>query len=188
MSHEFGADCGGVRSLDRLMERCYVCPITGCWHCRLSFDQGSPRVSMTHPVTLKTVKMRGRRAALLLRDGKDLPAGHSAYAAPGCKSLDCVNPDHSRSGNRSKVGKALAASGRVKGIEAKKRASRESGKARRRLSVEQVRGIRTDGRSAQEWAVETGLSRFAIWSVRRGRSYRDIPFAANSIFELARTL
>ena len=106
MSHPHGTYLGGIRNLDDLRLRCVVDEDTGCWHWRLSKCDGVPKVHVTHPALPRPGHiMRGRRAALLLARGRDLPAGHVAYARLTCQSADCVNPSHCQSGDRHAHGR-----------------------------------------------------------------------------------
>lgn len=178
-----GDDLGGVRNLLRLRDRCYVDPETECWHWKLAICQGSPTVAMVHPVTGKRVKMRGRRAALILKTGADLAKGHSAYALLKCKSLDCVNPDHCQSGSRLRLGKSHAASGRLKGNHRRSIVGRENVEASRKLTSEQVRAIRAGGKSDKAFGAAFGVSASAVWAAKKGLSHKHVPLIATSVFD-----
>lgn len=183
MTTKNGDDLGGIRNVLRLRDRCHVDHETECWHWRLAISQGSPSVAIVHPVSGQRVKMRGRRAALTLKLGKDLPAGHSAYAAMCCKSLDCVNPDHCRSGNRRQLGGAHARSGILKGNHLRSIAGRMNVEGRRKLSPDQVRAIRDGGKSDKSFAAEFGVSAYAVWCAKKGLSHKHVPMAATSVFD-----
>jgi hypothetical protein len=153
MPHATGTYLGGIRTLEDLRQRCVIDAETGCWHWRLSFSQGSPRVHLQHPAAAGGrlgVAMRGRRAALLLATGSDLPPGHFAFARACCKADDCVNPAHSRSGNRQQHGEWLRKTGKVKNLLTKSLASDEPNQA---------------------LADRLGVSKFVIYQVRNGRTH-----------------
>ena len=84
-----GRYLGGIRTLDDLMQRCYVSERTGCWHWRLCIDEGGPQVSMV--IAGRRIKARGRRAARLLAG---LPVTRRTVPAGGCTAHDCCYPQH----------------------------------------------------------------------------------------------
>jgi hypothetical protein len=170
MSHPHGTYLGGIRNLDDLRLRCVVDEDTGCWHWRLSLCDGVPKVHVTHPALPRPGHiMRGRRAALLLARGRDLPAGHVAYARLTCQSADCVNPSHCQSGDRHAHGRYLTKSGKVKGLLSKRKASRAMWDKRGRKVTPEVRAhILASDATTYALAKELNLSQFAVWSVRKG--------------------
>ena len=180
--HQHGADLGGIRTLERLRERCRIDEETGCWHWGLAISQGSPTVCLIHPETGVRLKMRGRRAALVLHLGKELPKGHSTYAAACCTSFDCVNPAHCRHGSRVQVGAAHAKSGLLKGDHRRTLVNRANMEARRRLSAQQVQTIRAGGKSDVAFAKEFGVSAYAVWAAKKGHTHKHIPLVATSVF------
>jgi hypothetical protein len=136
-----------------------------------------------NPDTGRLVKMRGRRAALVLSRGVNLPKGHTAFAKACCQSFDCVNPDHARSGTRAEEGKAHAAAGLTKPTFRKRQAIHATCEKRRKLTPEQVRAIRSGGKPDYVWAQELGVAPFTVWSARHGRSYKHVAVAVPSVFE-----
>lgn len=173
-----GDDLGGIRTIEDLMMRCYISPDTGCWHWRLSMLDNAPRVHVVTREGERTI-MRGRRAALYLQRGRDLPKGHVAYARLQCKAVDCVNPAHCMSGDRRAHGEYLRASGRVKGLPSMSAGSRRQWASRRKITDEMAREIRTSTESTYALAKRMGLSQFAVWSCRAGRSHRETMGAAS---------
>lgn len=167
-----GAWLGAVRTLEDLMQRCYVDPDSGCWHWRMAIYDGAPRVYLWRADGSRMIT-RGRRAALYLRHGKNLPRGHVAYAKHTCRSHDCVNPDHCTSGSRARWGKVIAESGVLKGSPAKVAANAVLNKARRALSDEQVRHVRASEETHTELAKRLGVSASLIADIRRGRRYAE---------------
>lgn len=181
MSLPKGFYLGGIRTVEDLRQRCYVDDITGCWHWRMALDDGFPTVHFVTPDTGRHAKMRGRRATLYLARGKDLPRGHGAFAKLCCESKDCVNPDHARSGDRKAHGEYLQRSGIVKGLPGKIAAAKARWMGRRKLSAEAVAEIRRGGMSDYRFAEKFGVSQFAVWSARVGRSHKEVP-GAGSVF------
>lgn len=186
MSHHFGTDLGGIRDVQGILERCILDEITECWHWTLSSTNGSPKVHFKHPVSGKWVSGKGRRVALILARGKDLPRGHVAYARLCCQSKDCCNPDHCQSGTKAKWGAFLTKTGRVKSLPSKVAASRKGWDTRgRKITPEMVADIRSRGdESAAACARRLGVSAFAVWSVDTQQTHRPLMRGA-SVFNFA---
>jgi hypothetical protein len=184
MAHKHGTYLGGIRDLDDLRLRCVVDDDTGCWHWRLSKCDGVPKVHVTHPALPRPGHiMRGRRAALLLARGRDLPAGHVAYARLCCTSADCVNPDHCQSGDRHAHGRYLTKSGKVKGLLSKRKASRAMWDKRgRKVTPEVAAHILASKATLQALAKELGISQFAVWTVRKKGAVHTPHLAQASVF------
>ena len=174
MSHAHGTHVNGIRDLAALHCRCRIDDDTGCWHWSLSMSQGAPRVHFKTPDTGRKIIARGRRAALYLARGCDLPKGHVAFARSNCKHDDCVNPEHSTSGSRAQHGLALATSGKTKHLATKSIASRKGWLNRRALSDEMVRDIRNSDESTYKLAARLGVSNYTVWSCRVGNSHREL--------------
>ena len=174
MPHAKGTHLHGIRTLDDLRQRCVIDTDTGCWHWRLALSQGAPRVHLAHPcLGPGRHVMRGRRAALLLARGRDLPAGHVAYARLCCASDDCVNPAHCQSGSRDAHGRWLHDSGRVKNLITKVRASRAAwAKRGRKITPELRERILASTESTYALARDIGVSQFAVWAVRKGHAHK----------------
>lgn len=178
MSHEHGSYLGGVKCIETLRDRCRVDPHTDCWHWSLSVCQGTPMVWL-HLGGGRRVKMRGRRAALFLARGTDLPAGHLAYARKSCNSSDCVNPAHCMSGSKAQWGSDMAARGEFKNIPSRIRASRETGARMRALTDDQAHEVRHSNLTLRELAQKFGVSVSLVGEVRRGVRYREVANGAS---------
>lgn len=177
-----GQYLGGVRSVEDLRKRCVVDTDTGCWHWKQCFHQGSPRVIMPHPTTGKIVHMRGRRAALVLQRGRDLPAGHKAWRRDCCESDDCVNPAHARSGTRLQWS-AWARREGVYDTQAKRIAMRRLAEKRTRVLDEaKRREIVESSESTYALAKRYGCSQFAVWRVRAGQDRTGQLLPGASVF------
>ena len=184
MAHQHGAHLGGIRTLEDLRLRCVVDDVTGCWHWRLSKCAGVPKVHVTHPALPRPGHiMRGRRAALLLARGRDLPKGHVAYARLTCTSPDCVNPAHCQSGTRDDHGRYLSQSGRVKGLLSKVKSSRAMWDRRGRKVTPEIRThILSSDASTYALARELNLSQFCVWSVRKAGGNAGVHLPQASVF------
>ena len=184
MPHAHGTHLGGIRTLEDLRLRCRLDDVTGCWHWSLSCSNGWPKVHVTHPALPRPgFMMRGRRAALLLARGRDLPPGHVAYARLSCTSADCVNPAHCQSGDRQAHGAYLTQSGKVKGLLTKVKASRAIWDKRGRKITPEVRAhILASDATTYALAKELGLSYFAVWSVRKKGAVHATHLAQASVF------
>lgn len=172
MPHPVGTYLGGIRTVEDLKARCTVDDITECWHWSLSIHAGAPRVTFMAPDTKQYVKTRGRKAALYLERGVDMPKGHVAYAKMCCKSTDCCNPEHSRSGTKKQWGDWLAQSGAVKGLPSKCAGARKAWDKRgRTLTPEMVAEIRRSNEPDEAIGARFGVTGYAVWSVRRGLTH-----------------
>lgn len=183
MSHETGTYQGGIRSVADLRSRCRVDEVSGCWHWGMAIVDGAPTVHWVDAAGVRR-KARGRRASLLIA-GRVIPKGHVAFAKATCKSDDCVNPDHSRSGNRDEEGAAITKSGIWKNSPTKIAAAKAVARKKRKLTDAQAAEIRCSDLSDQALSKVYGLSTYAIWSLRSGRSYKATGF---SIFSAANDL
>ena len=176
MPHAHGAYLGGIRTVEDLRKRCRVDSFSGCWHWGLAIVQGSPSVHFKTPDTGLKMKMRGRKAALYLHRGQDLPAGHMAWAVVDCKSSDCVNPAHCRSGTKAQWGQTMARSGQWRGMPSKLLAARKAAKVRwanHLLTPEQRQEIRESTESTYSLAARMGVSQFTAWAARVGKYGQD---------------
>jgi hypothetical protein len=172
MPHKKGTRLGGIDSVEALKKRCIVDDDTGCWHWCMAFTEGAPKVHYWHPVTGERCVGKGRRVALILARGKDLPPKNLAWQRMCCASSDCVNPDHARSGSKAEWGRWLSSTGRVKNLPAKCAASRKAWDKRgRTITPEMVTLIRHSDKSNMELAAELGCSSFAIWCVRMNKCH-----------------
>lgn len=166
-----GADLGGIRTVDDLMTRCDVDEVTDCWHWRLSFDQGSPRVSYICPTAKKRVTTRGRRAAVVLSRGEAISTKVACFATADCHSVDCCNPTHCRTGTRRAAGAALAKSGRMKNLPQKVAAALRSVMKMRHLTPAQAAEIKDSDEPTRALAERYGVAMSVIRDCRSGRSY-----------------
>lgn len=182
MSFPKGTRLGGIRTVEDLKLRSVVDEDTGCWHWSMAMFAGAPRVHAWLPDTGREVTMRGRRAALYLEQGHDIPAKHIAYARHCCKSDDCVNPAHSRSGTKAQWGKWLTKTGKTKNLPSKCVAARKGWDKRgRKLTPEDVADIRSSKDSIVKTARRLGVSTGAVSSVLQQLSHRPL-MAGASVF------
>lgn len=172
MSHPVGAYLGGIRTVEDLRKRSHVDEETGCWHWKLALNGNSPKVWFQ--LGDKRTCMRGRRAALSVLNGECLPANLVAFATRDCKSDDCVNPAHSRAGDRKQAGAALAKSGRTKGLPTKILASRKSGAKRAKFTPQIVEEIRSSSEPTASIAKRLGVAQNTVWQCRIGNTYKPL--------------
>ena len=176
MPTKTGDYLGGIRTVEDLRIRCVVDAETECWHWRLAMVQGSPKVHFVAPDGSGRRTMCGRRAALYLHRGIDIPRGHVAFAKLMCRSADCVNPEHSTSGDRHAHGAWITAAGVHNWPDAKAKRSAASRKAwdkrGRKLTAADVQQIRASSESAAKIAGRIGVSQFAVWAARVGNTHR----------------
>ncbi len=173
MTHPKGTDLGGIRSVETLKLRCKVDEITGCWTWTGAAPGGWPNVHFVHPISRERVTAKGRRAALILARGEDLPKRHVAWQRACCDNPLCVNPEHSRSGSKKEWGRWLTASGKVKNLASKAAGSLSAWDKRgRKITPEGASLIRSSTASTYSLAKELGVSHFAVWSVRVGLSHK----------------
>lgn len=174
--------CGGIRNLQGLKDRCVVNDENGCWNWSQSVDNGAPKVHLLLTDGRRIVS-RGRRAALIVKSGmKQLPPGRIVYAAVGCTSPICVNPDHAKEGDRFDAGAAHCKSGILRGNPVRLAAVYRMAEKRRKLTQEQVDEIRAGDRSDYYYAAQFGVSQFAVWCVRTGKTWRPKAAANSSVF------
>lgn len=181
MSHQKGAHVGGIRTVEDLRVRCFIDSDTQCWHWRLSVSQGSPRVHLVLGDGAPIV-MRGRRAALALSTGADLPEGTYCWGRAQCHSADCVNPEHCRTGSRKQWGADMRRREVFVGLPAKVRAARDSAAKRRKLTPEQAAEVLASTDSIAVTAERFGVSRIVVQGIRNGTTYRRQEMAGASVF------
>lgn len=173
-----GAYLGGIRTVEDLRCRCRVDEETGCWHWSLAIVCGAPSVHWVDAEGVRR-KARGRRASLLIA-GKTIRKGHVAFARAICTSHDCVNPDHSKSGTRDEEGKAITASGIWKNSPTKIAAAKAVAKRKRKLTDAAAAEIRASTLTDAALSKEHGLSRYAVWAIRAGLSYKPTGYSVFS--------
>lgn len=174
----------GIRTIEDLKDRCHVDPDTACWHWRLCIAQGVPKVTMT--INGKKAVRHGRRAAFILSRGVEPPKGHRVWAIPQCKSRDCVNPVHVKSGTRDEFGADKAKSGAWKNLPSKVRAARDNArKAQGKLSLEIAREVRASDESASEWAARLGCDCKTIYAIRGGKRWKENTLQQADVFSWA---
>lgn len=88
-----------------------------------------------------------------------------------CHARDCVNPAHARAETRAQHGAYLRRTGRAT-TEAKAKSAIRAAQRRRKLTLDQVREIRDSAEPIEALARKLGVSRFAVWSVRAGKTWR----------------
>lgn len=166
-------DCDGVKTIDDLKARCFVDEDTECWHWKLSrMEDGRPKVNVR--VRGKRESIHGRRAAFILSRGYLPERGHRVFAVDACKSIDCVNPRHCRSGTVAEHGAAQTKRGNLKNVPSKVRANREiARKHTAHLTMEQARQIRTADGSLLQVAKRFGVTARTVWAIKKNIRYKE---------------
>ena len=176
MSHKPGTNLGGVRDLESLRKRCFIEPETNCWRWRLAMKEGAAKTWVVLADGTRR-HMVGRRAALLLKSGEDVPEGRVVFALACCPNKDCVNPSHCRTGTRKEASAAAFARGDFD-TEARRRATEVALRAHRKLSPEQHRVIATSDLPSPQIAKLLGVSSGRVNAIKRG----EFGARNNSIF------
>jgi hypothetical protein len=167
-----GTYLGGIRDEQSLMDRCRVDEDTGCWRWALSCCQGSPHLQLILPDGTKRV-MRGRRAALIIATGKDIPPGVRAFPKPECHWHDCVRPSHTQGGTASEASKAASARGAFDTIP--HRANLHAIQQRKRkLTPEQQRQVAEGTGCVKADAARFGISLSRVRTLRRGDTRQQL--------------
>lgn len=162
-----------VRTIDDLKDRCYVDEDSGCWHWKQGkTPSGAAAVKVR--VRGKREQMVGRKAAFILARCQLPPEGHRVFAAPFCKSRDCVNPDHCRTGTAAQQGAAIARTGELKRIPSKVRANRATARRNAKLTMEQARQIRASSESGTVVGRRFGVSSKTVWRIRHNILYKEV--------------
>lgn len=161
-----GTYLNGIRDEKSLMDRCNIDPVSGCWRWRMCCSDGAPSVHLILPGGDRKV-LRGRRAALILKLGRDIPASVCAYAAPECRWHDCVAPEHALGGTRLQSQQAAAARGAFHSP-AHRSALQRLQQASRKVTPEQQREIVDSDAPVAEVAAQFSLSLSRVKAIRRG--------------------
>jgi DNA-binding XRE family transcriptional regulator len=181
MSHKPGAYLGGVIDRKSLKARCFVDADTGCWHWRMAFSQGSPRVHVRREDGTSTA-MRGRAAAVLIGTGSSPSRDTRCIPSPACKSEDCVNPDHALQVSVDEWGKWIAESGRLKNVPERMAANRRVAEKNRKFNADEIRMIRESLEVQHVLASRLGVSQNTIHAVKAGKTYRAPEVSISSVF------
>lgn len=181
MAMKLGTNCGGIRALRDLKDRCFVDYDTGCWHWRMGMSQGAPRVHFITPDTGERVTQRGRRAALYLCRGCDLRSGHVA-SPKDCNSDDCVNPAHCQSLGRKAHGALVREKGWLRNLPQMIKANRQIARSKlAKITIEQAREIRESDEPISVLMKRYGLTRFPVSQIKLGKAWKE-DASGSSIF------
>lgn len=183
MSHQPGADCGGIRSLEDLQLRCYVNPDTGCWHWRNAFrvTTGGKRVPATYLPALKGTVSAMRAAVLLSRGFDSLKPEHCVWA--DCLRRDCCNPSHMRIGSRGQMAAHMIKHGAGRTKASYIAGSIKIARGRSRFTLKQIEEMRASGMKAKELADRYGMSISHACRILNGEQWKVAPvMPGNSVF------
>jgi hypothetical protein len=184
-----------ILTLDDLKARCEVDQDCGCWRwLGYADDDGVPRVSYTDPVDKRRKSDRGRRAALNLARGRALPGKYLVWAKVKCDVSECLNPEHSMSGNAVQRGSYMRRHGLTEVFRKNTTHLKQYAESRRIISPEMAVSLvqRMDaGETAEDIARELNVAISTVRGIRRGERSCDVAvrIAPNaSIFTLAQSL
>jgi hypothetical protein len=173
-----GDYCGGIWTLQHLKDRCHIEEGTGCWLWRGAMNKGVPNINVR--IDGRKLNMRGSRAAKCLEKGAILPKHVECWRVVGCSDT-CVNPKHVKAATAKERGEYTREHQTQRHIPSRIAAARIGGKAKRKLTQDQVDMIRSSDESTCELARMLGVSRYAIWAIRTYKHWRD-GAANNSVF------
>ena len=176
MSGKPAGPFAGIRTLDDLMQRCFVDPDTGCWHWRGTFFKGEPKVWLADYRTVTG----GARAAVILSTKRTIGPGQVAWRYR-CHSKDCVSPQHIRVGTKAEHGAWQAQHGVLKGLPSKIAASTRQGRARSKVTEELAELIRASDKPGRVLAAELGLSDQTISKIRCMRAWKPATAIAQMV-------
>ena len=169
----------GIRDEKGLRDRSQVDPVTDCWRWTMCLCGGYPKLQIILPDGSKK-RCYGRRAALIVKLGRDPGMGVVACATGECKYIDCVNPSHARAGTKSE---ALTAAGLRGAYSTPTRLARLNAlsQAKRKVTIDQSREIAVSDESDASIAQQYGISRQYVKVIRDGGVGRRS--APTSVFE-----
>lgn len=170
MSHQIGANIGGIMSLACMRGRCVVDDDTKCWHFRTARGRPMPKDEVhrvwVHGGRVVTVT----RAAWAFHTGAPIPAGQVVSRV--CGSYDCANPAHLRCWGKAEEGAHLARVGRFKGSIKRLAANTRNARPLAKLTPELAQWARESGQSLKAAAHGLGVAASVIGNIRRGKSWR----------------
>jgi hypothetical protein len=135
-------------------------PTSGCWlWCGAVADTGYGKMA-----AFGQVKASAHRVSWRLHNG-DIPRG--SFVCHRCDVRLCVNPAHLFLGSPADNMADMHAKGRHRTAPNRGAANHNA-----KLTEEQVREIRANGRDALEVARELGVSRALVYHIRNGRAWR----------------
>lgn len=173
----------GVKSLPDLRARCWCDPDTDCWHWRMSRTKaGAAVVFITFADGVRR-KTSGRRAALFLSRGIEVPAHKIAFATERCKTPECCNPEHCRIGTKAQHGKYLAKHEMLKVPSKIAAARRVAAQYRTKYSESVCEQIRRSDGPVSEIARHLGVNLRTAQHIRSGASRPQRP--PSSVFDWA---
>jgi hypothetical protein len=168
--HRLGQMAGAVHTVADVRLRCDIDSRTGCWVWlgATSTKKGSKPLPVTwHDGGVVTVRS-------LVRELGGHPKMPRTWAA--CGNWLCCCPDHMGAGSVKQYGAWLRESGMWRGSTCKVDGCRANGRARSRLTVEQVRQVRA--MRPKEAARMFGVTVQVASSIRLGKRRLDVPLQA----------
>jgi len=160
-------------TLDDIKARCVL--QDGCWLWRGALSDGWPRIfapDYTKKGGAKT-SQPGKRAVWHVKTGKPIPSGWRVFGT--CQAKTCCNPAHIQCQPVAEWGKRVAESGRLQGVMRRIVANRATGRARAKLTGQDVEEIMASEETGLVLASRYGVAPQTISKARHGKARAHQP-------------
>jgi len=169
----------GINTIDDLLARSIVDPVTHCWHWQAAKIDGRPRIWTADLDMMDKRVLSGPRAVWYIAHGSRL---FSLRAYMGCWTRDCVCPVHVRRGTQLQVNAATSRAGLL----ARPPGSCDAHLAKARIKaghvdtphdvVAAVRAAAGTG-TGVELAKRFGVTKSVACRILRGQTYKNVGVA-----------
>ncbi len=187
-SRPMGIYCGGIKTLDDVMARCFINEVTGCWEWRMAMSGGRPGSNL--PIAWFAAKRKTLSVLRLVWDFTHaVPIGAKRMVWRKCDCDSCVNPEHLKAGTRKEWGVWMAKQDRLgKNVSTTERREIRIAAGTTVLDMEKAEFIRNSPLSGRELSRQHGWSPQVISRVRTGKTWQaPKPVASSSIFNWAQS-
>lgn len=167
-------------TLERIYARCKSEPGEVCQIWQGTAPEGYPRISVKDPAYASGQRqINVRRLVFKLANGREAPSSRKLVLVPSCGNERCVSAECLQVVTRSRLLRAVAATGIYQSV--KHRAAVSKGRSRsQRLTDQDVAQLRASDRLAREDAQRLGISRSYTHLIKIGQRRIDYasPFAS----------
>lgn len=171
-------DCGGVRTLAGMKDRCVINDETGCWEWQQTADVHTggtlPRVWLAD-LNKCTTAMRG---AWMLAGRRPLRKGEVIWRT--CRNGLCCNPDHLKAGTKAQWGAWAHDQGHLRGDPVRAATARARRLAASPVTMETAQWARESQQFGADVAHALGVTASVVSRIRLGRTF--VPVRTASIF------